>query len=81
MRGDVELFEHLVAHGADASKSIALHRVAECRDAQLTTKMIVHLIENHKFAVDADDKCGNLRWFYDLATPTSTSTRSRSRLR
>lgn len=56
-RGDIELFDQLVARGAKPSRSIALHNAACSQNAGA---MITHLIEKYDFDVNADDGCGGL---------------------
>lgn len=65
--GDTALFDHLVARGADPSKSIALHHA--CRGPQEgpdTVAMITHLVERYHFDINADDSAGGLRVFGGL---------------
>jgi hypothetical protein len=59
--GDVDLFDWLVSRGADASKSIALHTVARCKDPAKTKAMISHLIGKYGFDPNADDNATGLR--------------------
>lgn len=56
-RGDIELFDNLVARGAKPSRSNALHRAACSNNA---TAMITHLVEKFDLDVNADDGCGGL---------------------
>jgi hypothetical protein len=64
--GDIETFGHLVMRGANPSRSIALHKATRCKDPALTVAMITHLVEKYYFDVNADDKCGGLRYFGGL---------------
>jgi ankyrin repeat protein len=62
--GDIELFDHLVARGADPSRSIALHTATQCEDQVKAAAMVTHLIKKHGFDVESDEGCGGLRDFF-----------------
>ena len=64
--GDIDLFDHLVARGADPSRSNALHYAASCKNAVKATAMITHLIETHHLDPNASDSCGGLNELLDL---------------
>jgi hypothetical protein len=55
--GDIDLFDHLVARGANPSHSIALHYATKSDNAPA---MIAHLIDKYQFDVNADYSCGGL---------------------
>lgn len=54
--GDTDFFDHLVARGAEPSRSIALHRAASSEKA---VSMIAHLIDKYNFDVDANFNHGD----------------------
>jgi ankyrin repeat protein len=64
--GDTDLFDHLVARGADPSRSNALHYAASCKDAVKATAMITHLIETYHLDPNASDSCGGLNELANL---------------
>jgi hypothetical protein len=64
--GVLDLFDHLVARGADASRSNALHYAASCQDAVKATAMIIHLIETYHRDPSASDSCGRLNELVNL---------------
>lgn len=53
-RGDIELFDHLVSRGADLHRSLALHAVSRCRDAEKSKAMIDHLLDKHGMNIETD---------------------------
>ena len=65
-RGDIDIFDHLVARGADPSRSNALHYAATCKDALKANAMITHLIEKYHLDPNASDSCGGLNELLDL---------------
>ena len=64
--GDIDLFDHLVARGADPSRSNALHYAASCKDAVKANAMITHLIETYHLDPNASDSCGGLNDFVNM---------------
>jgi hypothetical protein len=60
IHGDIELFDDLVARGAESSGGNALHKAALCKEPLKTVAMITHLIEKHHRDPNADDSCGGL---------------------
>lgn len=67
--GDTTLFDLFVRHGAIPSNSIALHKVAECKNPELAASTIDHLVRTHHMDVNADDLCGGLRWHHSEFRP------------
>lgn len=65
-RGDIDIFDHLVARGADPSRSNALHYAATCKDAVKAAAMITHLIETYHLDPNASDSCGGLNELANL---------------
>lgn len=65
-QGDIDTFDYLVSRGADASRSIALHRATRCLDPEKVTALVDHLIAKYHFDPNADDDCGGIR---HLVTP------------
>jgi ankyrin repeat protein len=55
--GDIDLFDYLVARGAKASQSNALHHAGRSNNA---AAMIPHLINTYHLDVNAHDSCGGL---------------------
>lgn len=70
-RGDIELFDHLVARGANPHRSMALHCATKCKDPGTMTAMIDHLLDVHHMDLEADNE--KLRdffhWSGDSGTP------------
>lgn len=54
--GDIALFDHLVARGADPHRSMALHCAAKCKDPSKTTAMIEHLLDVHHMDIEANNE-------------------------
>jgi ankyrin repeat protein len=52
--GNVELFDYLVARGADPQRSSALHRVSVCHGKQKSLSMLSSLIDRHKLDISAN---------------------------
>ncbi|KAK5113794.1 hypothetical protein LTR62_003178 [Meristemomyces frigidus] len=69
--GDIELFDHLEARGANAQLSMALHCASKCHDAGKAPAMIDHLLDVHRMDIEADNE--KLRQFFhaagDFGTP------------
>ncbi|OQO11094.1 hypothetical protein B0A48_05349 [Cryoendolithus antarcticus] len=63
--GNIELFDHVVARGADPLRSFALHSVSRCKDPEKTVNMIDHLIDVHHMDVNFDND--SLRDYFDDA--------------
>nr|OQO26870.1 hypothetical protein B0A51_06386 [Rachicladosporium sp. CCFEE 5018] len=62
--GNIELFDHVVARGADPLRSLALHSVSRCKDPEKTVAMIDHLVDVHHMDVNFDNE--SLRdYFHD----------------
>jgi hypothetical protein len=57
--GDIELFDHIVSPGADPLRSMSLHAVSLCRDAEKMAAMIDHLLDHYHMDIEADNE--NLR--------------------
>jgi ankyrin repeat protein len=53
--GDIELFDHLVSHGADPQRSMALHRASKCPDPEKAIAMIDHLLDKHLLNIEANN--------------------------
>lgn len=53
-RGDIELFDHLVSRGADPQRSMALHCASRCKDAEKSTGVIDHLLDQHRLDIELD---------------------------
>lgn len=68
--GNIQLFDHIVARGADPSHSLALHCASKCDDAQKTIIMISHLVSHHGMDIDADTD--TLRDFFHDAEDSGT---------
>ncbi|KAK6438004.1 hypothetical protein LTR95_005792 [Oleoguttula sp. CCFEE 5521] len=66
--GNIELFDHVVARGADPLRSFALHSVSRCKDPEKTVNMIDHLIDVHHMDVNFDNE--SLRDYFH-ASPDS----------
>ncbi|KAK6209011.1 hypothetical protein LQW54_006759 [Pestalotiopsis sp. IQ-011] len=62
LKGDLEMFDHLVSRGADPARSNALHFAArhENQDLATITSIMRHLIEKHGFDIDARDHTGGI---------------------
>ena len=73
--GDVELFNHLVARGADPHKSMALHYVSKIKDPEKAVAMLSNLLDKHNMNIHADTD--DLRDFFhdaqDSGTPLCTA--------
>jgi hypothetical protein len=54
--GDIALFDHLVARGADPHRSLALHSVSRCKDPAKTKAMIFHLLDVHHMPIEANNE-------------------------
>lgn len=61
--GDIKLFDHLVARGADPSRSIALHHSTRCADPKMTKAMMSHLVKKYHFDINANENSGGERYF------------------
>lgn len=69
-RGDIELFDHLVARGADPHRSMALHSVSRCKDPQKAQAMVDHLLDKHGMNIEAHNKTlRKLMFMSDSGTP------------
>ncbi|KAK6430770.1 hypothetical protein LTR95_013070 [Oleoguttula sp. CCFEE 5521] len=66
--GDIELFDHLVARGANSKRCLALHAVLRCKDAAKMVAMIDHLIDIHQMDVNFNNE--DLRDYFH-ASPDS----------
>ncbi|KAH8654416.1 hypothetical protein BGZ60DRAFT_519242 [Tricladium varicosporioides] len=73
--GCTAIFDLLVNHGADPSRTIALHKVSRCEDPLLVKAMIKHLVEVYHLDINANDLCGGLRSFHGLGdTPCNSGS-------
>jgi ankyrin repeat protein len=66
--GNIDLFDHLVTRGADASLSTALHSASKCEDHEMSRAMVRRLLDKYHMDInrnnedfrdffrDADDK-------------------------
>lgn len=69
-RGDIELFDHLVSRGADPHRSLALHAVSRCRDAEKSKAMIDHLLDKHGMNIETDSiDLMEIMYLPDAGTP------------
>jgi hypothetical protein len=68
--GDIELFDYIVSRGADPLRSMSLHAVSLCRDADKMAAMIDHLLDHYHMDIEADNE--DLRDFMN-AVPDSGS--------
>lgn len=66
--GDIALFDHLVASGADVSRSLSLHSASKCQDE--SSAVISHLLEKYKMDIHADTD--DLREFFHDAPDSGT---------
>jgi ankyrin repeat protein len=66
--GDLQLFDHLVARGADVSRSLSLHCASKCQDA--SSSMIAHLLDRYNMDIHADTDA--LRDFFRDAKDSGT---------
>lgn len=62
LKGDLQMFDHLVSRGADPARSDALHFAAqhENQDLATMTSLMQHLIDKYGFDVDARDDSGGI---------------------
>lgn len=51
-----KLHDHLIARGADQSRSLALHCATKCQDAEKSTVMIEHLLDKYCMDIDFDNE-------------------------
>lgn len=54
--GDIDLFDHLVSRGAQASKSLALHAACRCHDSDTSVAMIRHLLDVYHMEINSNDE-------------------------
>jgi ankyrin repeat protein len=54
--GDIDLFDHLVSHGADTSLCTALHAASRCTDGETSTAMVRHLLDKHNMDIDRNNE-------------------------
>jgi hypothetical protein len=73
-RGDIELYDHLVARGADQSRSLALHCASRCKDAGKFTAMIDHLLDKYYMHIEFDNE--KLRNHFGMVGDSGTPLRS-----
>ncbi|KAF3770870.1 hypothetical protein M406DRAFT_67231 [Cryphonectria parasitica EP155] len=72
--GDIELFDHLAARGADPGRSNALHNAAgSSRGDAAAAAMINHLVDRYHLDVNAGDDCHGLNEMVTWQTPPGTS--------
>ena len=69
-RCDIELYDHLIARGADQSRSLALHCATRCKDAEKSTAMIDHLLDKYHMDIEFDNE--ELRNNFDTAGDSGT---------
>lgn len=53
--GNIELFDHVVARGADPQRSMALHRASKCPDPEKAIAMIDHLLDKHQMNIETNN--------------------------
>lgn len=70
IQGDIELYDHLIARGADQSRSLALHCASKCQDAAKSTAMIDHLLD--KYHMDIEFESEKLRDNFDTVGDSGT---------
>jgi hypothetical protein len=68
--GDIELFDHLVARGADPQRSMALHCASKCHEDGKPEAMIDHLLDVHHMDIEMDNE--KLRDFFHAAPDSGT---------
>lgn len=75
LKGDLQMFDHLVSRSADPARSNALHFAArhETQDLATMTSMMQHLIEKHGFDIDERDAVGGIP--AERTYPVNTSYR------
>jgi ankyrin repeat protein len=54
--GNIDLFDHLVGRGADASLSTALHSASACKDPDLSKAMRCHFLDKHGMDIDSNNE-------------------------
>lgn len=74
-RCDIELYDHLIARGADQSRSLALHCATRCKDAEKSTAMIDHLLGRYHMDIEFDNEelRDNFDTVGDSGTPLSSA--------
>lgn len=74
-RCDIELYDHLIARGADQSRSLALHCATRCKDAEKSTAMIDHLLDKYHMGIEFDNEelRDNFDTVGDSGTPLSSA--------
>jgi hypothetical protein len=68
--GDIPLFDHLVARGANPHRSMALHCASKCKDPAKTTAMIEHLLDVYNMNIEANNE--DLRDFFHASGDSGT---------
>jgi len=68
--GDIPLFDHLVARGADPHRSMALHCASKCKNPAKSTAMIEHLLDVHNMNIEANNE--DLRDFFHASGDSGT---------
>jgi ankyrin repeat protein len=79
-RGDIELYDHLIARGADQSRSLALHCASRCSDAGKSTVMIDHLLDKYHMDIEFDNEKlrNNFDTVGDSGTPLNSAVHNRN---
>lgn len=72
--GDIELYDHLIARGADQSRSLGLHSASRCRDGEKSVAMIHHLLDKYHMDLEFDNEI--LRNHYSCAFDAGTPLKS-----
>lgn len=75
IQGDIELYDHLIARGADQSRSLALHCATKCQDAAKSTAMIDHLLDKYHMDIEFDNEelRDNFQPVGDSGTPLNSA--------
>lgn len=55
-RGDIKLYDHLIARGADQSRSLGLHCASRCTDGEKSMAMINHLLDTYHMDIEFDNE-------------------------
>jgi hypothetical protein len=78
--GNIDLFDHLVSHGAQTSLCTALHSASLCTDAETSRAMVRHLLDKHN--MDINQNNDDLRYFFrdsqDTGSPLCSALRHES---
>lgn len=71
-QGSIEMFDHLVARGADPRRSIALHHACLGKSASQAAAMVSHLVTHHHFDVNGTSEPDGVRkitWWNSGSSP------------